>query len=422
MLKKIWQSFVRWFRKLFGTGKNRASLHSKGMATERLSSAALPPLDDTDREYLFMQLLEGVAHGWQQPRAVGFFNKIRQRVRKSEWLEWLDKFGQNLIAAPVPNYELAGRMVQLGQLDCGEIGDLAGDYGAQLLNRQAEEFNAGMLPIMEFSALESGLDEYAPFDLSYSSTSIDDQFGDIPPELLLTPPPPQSLDLHSEPSAANETREITLEEFSAMLYQDPALVSELAGQFGIDTTDPQIVFNAVVAQMQQQVQQISGDLQQSGELNPPITPPEVPVAPPEVPATPPTAPPEVPATPPLAPPEVPATPPTAPPEVPTTPPIAPPEVPATPPTAPPEIPTPPPVAPPEVPATPPIAPPMPPVATSPTPIHPIEPETRDQPAPPPPPPLPKLEYKPEDPWSNNLAEHHEETHPKTANLSDRRGV
>jgi hypothetical protein len=178
-----------------------------------------------------------------------------------------------------------------------------------------------------------------------------------------------------------------------MLYQDPALVTELAGQFGIDTTDPQIVFNAVVAQMQQQVQQISGDLQQSGELNPPTTPPEVPVAPPEVPATPPVAPPEVPATPP------------------TVPPVAPPEVPATPPTAPPEVP-----------ATPPVAPPMPPVATSPTPIHPIEPETRDQPAPPPPPPLPKLDYKPEDPWSNNLGETHAETHPKTANLSDRRGV
>jgi hypothetical protein len=381
MLKKIWQSFVRWFRKLFGTGKNRASLQGRGMATERLAGAELPPLDDTDREYLFMQLLEGVAHGWQQPRAIGFFNKIRQRVRKSEWLEWLDKFGQNLLAASVPNYELAGRMVQLGQLDCGEIGDLAGDYGTQLLNRQAEDFNAGMLPIMEFGAIESELDEQMPFDLSYSSTSIDDQFGDIPPELLLTPPPPQAIDRQLEPHGANETREITLEEFSVMLHQDPALVAELAGQFGIDTTDPQIVFNAVVAQMQQQVQQISGDLQQSGELTPPTT---------------------------------------TTPEVPGTPPVAPPEVPATPPVAPPEIPTAPPVAPPEVPATPPTAPPMPPEATGST--HPIDRSAREQTAPPPPPPVPKLEYKSEDPWSNNLAETQEETQPKTANLSDRRGV
>jgi hypothetical protein len=341
MFKKIWQSFVRWFRKLFGTSKHRSSLQGSGHEPDRLSAAGLPPLDDTDREYLFMQLLEGVAHGWQQPRAIGFFNKIRQRVRKSDWLEWLEKFGQNLLAATVPNYELAGRMVQLGQLDCGEIGDLAGDYGARLLNRQAEEFNEGLLPIMEFSSL----DENMPFDPS------EEDFGDIPPELLLTPPPPQSVDLQPDPgNASTETREITLEEFSAMLYQDPALVAELAGQFGIDTTDPQIVFNAVVAQMQQQVQQISGDLQASSELT-------LPTAPPEVPATPPTA------------------------------------------------------------------PQMPPDATvAPTLTQPIELAAREQASPPPPPPLPKLEYKPEDPWSNNLAETTEENHPKTANLSDRRGV
>jgi hypothetical protein len=372
MFKKIWQSFVRWFRKLFGTSKHRSSLQGSGHETDRISAAGLPPLDDTDREYLFMQLLEGVAHGWQQPRAIGFFNKIRQRVRKSDWLEWLENFGQNLLAAPVPNYELAGRMVQLGQLDCGEIGDLAGDYGARLLNRQAEEFNGGLLPIMEF---ESGFGENISFN------SSDEDFGDIPPELLLTPPPPQSFDLQSDPAnTSTETREITLEEFSAMLYQDPALVTELAGQFGIDTTDPQIVFNAVVAQMQQQVQPLSGDLQPSSELTPPMTPPEVPTTPPEIPAPPP-------------------------------------EVPATPPT-PPEIP-----APPEVPATPPTTPPMPPEATAvTTPPQPIDLATREQASPPPPPPLPKLEYKPEDPWNNNLAETTEETHPKTANLSDRRGV
>jgi hypothetical protein len=394
MLKKIWQSFVRWFRKLFGTSKQRSSLEGRGPATGQLSSAGLPPLDDTDREYLFMQLLEGVAHGWQQPRAIGFFNKIRQRVRKSEWLEWLDRFGQNLLAAPVPNYELAGRMVQLSQLDCGEIGDLAGDYGAQLLNRQAEEFNGDLLPIMEFGTLESGLDENAPFDLSYSQESIDRQFDDIPPELLLTPPPPQSFDRQPEPSnnTGTETREITLEEFSLMLHQDPSLVAELAGQFGIETTDPQVVFNAVVAQMQQQVQQISGDLQPSSELTPPTTPPEVPATP-------------------VAPPEIPTAPPLAPPEVPATPPVAPPEVPA----------TPPPVAPPEVPATPPTTPPMQPEAALSPPAQPIDRSVREQAAPPPP-PVPKLEYKPEDPWNNNLAETNEATQPKTANLSDRRGV
>jgi hypothetical protein len=392
MLKKIWQSFVRWFRKLFGGGTAKA--------INRVSVAELPPLDDTDREYLFMQLLEGVAHGWQQPRAIGFFNKIRQRVRKSEWLEWLDKFGRNLLEAPVANYQLAERMVQLGQLDCGEIGDLAGDYGARLLNRQAEEYPGNLLPIMEFSDLESvGEDGQAPFDLVYGDSieSPDWNFDEVPPELLIDrdpiPPSPSGSPVH-QPDTDNsgaETREITLEEFSAMLQKDPGLVAELAEQFGIETTDPQVIINTVVAQMQQQVQQISGDLTPTAaeQINPPTPTPEIPTPPP-------TAPPEIPT------PEIPTPPPTAPPEIPT-----------------PEIPTPPPTAPPEIPAPQPTTPaPTPEANTSP-----ITTSSAREPQIPPPPPVPKLvEYKSDDPWSNNLLENNEANSPKIANLPDRRGV
>jgi hypothetical protein len=323
MLKKIWQSFVRWFRKSFGGGATRS--------LDRSPAAALPPLDDTDREYLFMQLLEGVAHGWQQPRAIGFFNKIRQRVRKSEWLEWLDRFGENLLDSPVPNYELAGRMVQLGQLDCGEIGDLAGDYGVRLLNRQAEEFPGEFLPIVEFSDSASDLEAAMPFDLSYDGAidSPDRQFSEVPLELLMDndpipSPPARSFGYQAEVAQpSSETHEITLEEFSAMLYKDPGLVAELAEQFGIETTDPQVIINTVVAQMQQQVQQISGD------LNP--TPPES--------------------------------------------------------------------------------------ATTPPPNPPAQIQPTSQQIPPPP-PQPKLEYKPEDPWSNNGG-NNEQSLPKTANTPDR---
>ncbi len=373
MFKKIWQSFVRWFRKQFGLGTKRAS--------DRFApKEELPPLDDTDREYLFMQLLEGVAHGWQQPRAIGFFNKIRQRVRKSEWLEWLDRFGNNLLNSPVPNYELAGRMVQLSELDCGEIGDLAGEYGMRLLNRQAEEFQGDLLPIMEFGTTDE--DGNLPFDLSYGGT-IDRQFGDLPVELLidndpLPSPPSRSFGYQAEsedPTA--ETREITLEEFSAMLHNDPGLVAELAEQFGIETTDPQVIINAVVSQMQQQVQQISGDLTPTASETPPGTPP----IPPEMPPVPPETPP--------IPPSPPETPP-APPENPPIPP-SPPEIPSTPP------------SPPETPLAPPTPPTM---ANSPGRIN-------------PPPPLPNLEYKTaDDPWSNGLNNHHQDNIAETARKTD----
>jgi hypothetical protein len=387
MLKKIWQSFVRWFRKLFGRG---------AASRDRLvSTAELPPLDDTDREYLFMQLLEGVAHGWQQPRAIGFFNKIRQRVRKSEWLEWLDRFGNNLLKAPVPNYELAGRMVQLGELDCGEICDLAGEYGVRLLNRQAEEFPGDLLPIMEFSSLASADMDIDGENISYGRSGGDNRhFSEVPMELLidndpLPSPPPRSIAPQSETdSSASETREITLEEFSAMLYTDPDLVAELAEQFGVETTDPQVIVNAVVAQMQQQVQQISGDLTPVDRAETP-EPPPVP-APPE---TPPATPPEIPTprtTPPATPPEVP---PVMPPDMP---PVAPPA---------PEVP----------PAMPPTTPPLTPEATISTPTS-ISPAKQA----PPPPPSPKLEYKSDDPWnSSNLLGNPEQIVPETAKMPDR---
>jgi hypothetical protein len=286
MLKNIWQSLVRWFNQLVGRG---ASSRSR----DRLATAQLPPLDDTDREYLFMQLLEGVAHGWQQPRAIGFFNKIRNRVRKSEWLEWLDRFGQNLLDSPVPNYELAGRMAQLSQLDCGEVGDLAGEYAARLLDRQAEEYPLEFLPIMEFSSSESELltiDSLNEYDRA-------NDYAEVPPELLIdrNPPPSQpqrSFQSQVEEDPSTETREITLEEFAAMLHKDPSLVAELAEQFGIETNDPQVIVSAVIAQMQQQVQPISGDLSAtaSGELNAtaaePIVPPSTPPTPPEIPTAP----------------------------------------------------------------------------------------------------------------------------------------
>jgi hypothetical protein len=266
MLKKIWQSFVRWFRKLSKKGVVRS---------DRSTTTELPPLDDTDREYLFMQLLEGVAHGWQQPRAVGFFNKIRQRVRKSEWLEWLDRFGDNLIQAPVPNYELAGRMVQLAELDCGEIGDLAGEYGVKLLNRQAADFSGNLLPIMEFEAMDSG-----------ANRSFE-QFPELPSELLIDHDPMSSTPsgfFGTPAEAPTETREITLEEFSAMLQKDPDLVAELAEQFGIQTTDPQEIVDIVVAQMQQQLPPIEEQIEPV--VAAPIMPPSAPPAPPSPPPLP----------------------------------------------------------------------------------------------------------------------------------------
>jgi hypothetical protein len=266
----------------------------------------LPPLEDADYEYLFMQLLEGVANGWQQPRAIGFFQKIRHRIRKSEWISWLDRFGQSLLGSPVPNYELAGRMVQLSQLECGEIGDIAGAYGIKLLNRQEDgQLGAEYSPILEFDRgsldlleIDDRFDDDDPIETGYR---YDDRVPsttdpDIPPELLAAnpdfpavAPPPASY--RSQPEEAeiepSEVREISIDEFRAMLHQDPDLVAQLAEQFNLNTNSPDVVFDAVIAQMQQQVQPISGDLsEQAATTPPPSKPIAKPLAPPSIPEPP----------------------------------------------------------------------------------------------------------------------------------------
>jgi hypothetical protein len=275
MFEKIWRSLVKWFRKSFGRKREMAAIE------------ALPPLDDVDREYLFMQLLEGVAHGWQQPRAIGFFNKIRHRVRKSDWLEWLDRFGTNLLDSPAPNYELAGRMVQLGQLDCGDIGDKAAEYGSRLLNFHQEELPMDLLPIIEFdSPIGEYFEDEDTFDEDDIETGYVGSFNNgqtkaYGEELLLNaePTPGSSSSSQIEPAAdpAMETREITLEEFAEMLAKDPTLVAELAAQFGIETTDPQVIVNAVMAQMQtqQEIEPMSGDLSSAAPPTNPAPPSDV---------------------------------------------------------------------------------------------------------------------------------------------------
>ncbi|MGB3204438.1 MAG: hypothetical protein WBB28_05560 [Crinalium sp.] len=130
MLQEIWKSLVNGFQGLFGAGKSQTP------AALLPRNEPPPALEDADYEYLFMQLIEGVAHGWQQQRILKFFDALEHRTTQEEWLAWLRRLGDRLLTSSVPNNDLAARMVQLGEIGCGEIGVMAYDIGMQLLTRQ----------------------------------------------------------------------------------------------------------------------------------------------------------------------------------------------------------------------------------------------------------------------------------------------
>jgi len=134
MLKQIWQRLLRWFKRWFGVDRRR------NPTSPTIHYKPPPSLTDTDYEFLFIELLEGVAHGWQQARVLRFFEVLSERGKQELWIAWLRRFGERLLDSSVPNNELAARMVQLGELGCGEITDIAYEIGMQLLTKPTETY------------------------------------------------------------------------------------------------------------------------------------------------------------------------------------------------------------------------------------------------------------------------------------------
>jgi hypothetical protein len=217
MLKKLWQSLG---------GAENSSDRRKIDSSE----TSAPELVEADYEFLFLQLLEGVAHGWQQPRIVSFFEAIEDRISESQWLAWLERFGSKLLASAHPNNDLASRMVQLGEMRCGAIGDSAYDLGMQVLTRGQNQV------FVDVEDGEADIFEFAGADLTGDLPSISIPEGDLTSE---------------EMEAESEVKEVSLAEFMAILQEDPELAQRLSQELGVDSTDPQILIQALVAQAEQ---------------------------------------------------------------------------------------------------------------------------------------------------------------------------
>ncbi|WP_181985196.1 hypothetical protein [Nostoc sphaeroides] len=215
MLKRLFQWLKKLFQSLFG-GKQTAS-KSRGNVLKEPA----PPLTDTDLEFLFNELLQGVYLARGEAWAQKWLHNIEHRIPTEDWVEWLRRFGDRLLASPTPNNEMAARLVQLGELDIGEIGDVAYSIGMQLLTRNQGE------PIWEYEGPDA-----------FSTT--------IPSEL--TAPISESVDTPDNPPEG-EYQTVTLEELFVMLQQDENLRQQIAQQLAIETDDPELLVQALISQL-----------------------------------------------------------------------------------------------------------------------------------------------------------------------------
>ncbi|WP_442943511.1 hypothetical protein [Nostoc sp.] len=215
MLKRLFQWFKKLFQNLFGV-KQTAS-KSRG----NVPKEPAPPLTDTDLEFLFNELLQGVHQARGEAWAQKWLHNIEHRIPTEDWVEWLRRFGDRLLASPTPNNEIAARLVQLGELNIGEIGDVAYSIGMQLLTRNQGE------PIWEYEGPDT-----------FSTT--------IPSEP--TAPISESVET-PENLPEGEYQTVTLEELFAMLQQDENLRQQIAQQLAVDTDDPEVLVQALINQL-----------------------------------------------------------------------------------------------------------------------------------------------------------------------------
>ncbi|MGK7877330.1 MAG: tetratricopeptide repeat protein [Xenococcaceae cyanobacterium] len=89
-----------------------------------------PDFSDLEYENLFMGLLEKVDQGNSWGRLQGFL--IANKVDKGRLAQWLRRFGEGWLAQPEVHQELAQRLMLLGQVATGELGEVASRLGERL--------------------------------------------------------------------------------------------------------------------------------------------------------------------------------------------------------------------------------------------------------------------------------------------------
>ena len=206
MFKRLIQWLKKFFRHLFGGKQNFTP------SREQVPKAVVPPLTDTDLEFLFTELLAGVHQVKGETWAQKWLHNLEHRVSTQQWLEWLNRFGDRLLASSKPHNELAARLVQLGELGVGEISNLSYDIGMKVLTGNPGE------PVWEYEGPDA-----------------------VENNLLIPANTEENL-------PEGEYKTVSLDELLMMLQQDETLCEQISQQLGVETNNPEEIIQVLVSQ------------------------------------------------------------------------------------------------------------------------------------------------------------------------------
>ncbi len=215
MLRRLWQWIKDLLQKLFGHRQSPPDNATPEPSTESESQLPVVVRSDTELESLFLELLEGVSQGWSRGYLQGFF--MGKKLKPTDFIPWLQRFGEKLQESPTQHEELARRLVMLGQLDLGELSRVAEEIGRRL---EAEIPK----PVKGF------------WDEVIDAEFVGDGLGG---------------NSQLEPSGSGEQNgeTLTLDELQARLQQDANFRNQIAEALQIQTTDPQSIIQALLNQV-----------------------------------------------------------------------------------------------------------------------------------------------------------------------------
>jgi tetratricopeptide (TPR) repeat protein len=258
-------------------------------------------LTDADYEFLFGQLLEGVAYGWHQGKIVKFFQQLGVKGNSEAWVAWLGRFGKKLASvSDVSRRELATNTMRFGEIarsspEIQSIGTKAYQIGEQLLFGERPdliwEYSGLDLPLnpkieserdtqvllqiiseeglantsladkiiedLRPSVTESSIIQDKPLDRNNQSKDTTEQSYSAEAKIRSDPfsQNNQSKDTtKSSPSTLpteeeHELTALTWQQFISLIQQDEDLVKQISKKLNISATDPDSIADAAIAKL-----------------------------------------------------------------------------------------------------------------------------------------------------------------------------
>ena len=142
-------------------------------------------ITDTDYEFLFNQLLEGVAHGWHSVKIAKFFQRLGEKGQQKLWVAWLERYrGKIFAGSDLYQQQLGARMVRLGEISQSissiqQIGSTAYNIGKEILyGRESNlvwEYDGPDLPLVAEEAVTEETVEHQATEIQNDNPNVASQ-------------------------------------------------------------------------------------------------------------------------------------------------------------------------------------------------------------------------------------------------------